>query len=88
MPSKSPNLIYVFADQLGYATPTFGKDTHIRNDGRVSLVKHPEKLSLGSRVGQELDFYGGAVKYRVAVPGPKHGTRAIIKLLEVGRRHK
>jgi len=38
--------------------------------GRMTLVAPPRRLALGSWVGQGLDFYGGAVRYRLTVRRP------------------
>jgi len=40
-----------------------------RSFDAYTLVAPPGKLAVGSWVGQGLDFYGGAAKYRIAVDG-------------------
>ena len=59
-----------------------------RLPGRYSLAAPPAQLDAGSWVGQGLDFYGGAVMYRVDVPEPVReaaaaGRRVRIRLPQV-----
>lgn len=72
--------VYLVGDfgvnQGRYKAPAAGtKDTNVRRaTGRtpgepISLVAPPKTLSLGSWVGQGLDFYGGAVKYKLHAHG-------------------
>jgi hypothetical protein len=47
--------------------------------GRMTLVAPPKRLAVGSWVGQGLDFYGGAVTYKLTVEPPA-GKRVRIRL--------
>ncbi len=49
----------------------------------MTLTKLPDKLALGSWVGQGLDFYGAAVRYKLKVARPKAGKRLRIRLPEL-----
>jgi len=48
-----------------------------------TLVRQPQKLKCGFWTGQGLDFYGGAVKYKISVVKPKNNQRLVIKLPDV-----
>jgi len=47
--------------------------------GSATLIAPPRRLGLGSWVGQGLDFYGGAVRYRLNVDRPP-GKRVRLRL--------
>ena len=47
--------------------------------GRMTLVAPPKRLAVGSWVGQGLDFYGGAVTYKLTIEPPA-GKRVRIRL--------
>jgi len=48
--------------------------------GNMTLVTPPRQLDVGSWVGQGLDFYGGAVMYKISVQAPPAGKRVRIRL--------
>ncbi len=48
--------------------------------GRVTLLAPKPTLALGSWVGQGLDFYGGAVRYRIEVEKPAAGQGVRVRL--------
>jgi len=50
--------------------------------GQITIVAPPTRLAAGSWVGQGLDFYGGAVRYRLNVARPS-GARVRISLPDV-----
>lgn len=49
----------------------------------MTIIREPKKLSFGSWVGQGLDFYTGAVKYKLEVSKPATNNRVQIKLPSV-----
>ena len=51
-----------------------------RRPGGMTLTSPPERLALGSWVGQRLDFYSGSVRYRLTVKRPMGGKRLRIRL--------
>ncbi|MCD6360991.1 MAG: hypothetical protein J7M38_09005 [Armatimonadetes bacterium] len=51
--------------------------------GNMTLVAPPERLEVGSWVGQGLDHYGGAVLYRIEVTKPQGGRRCRLVMPEV-----
>ncbi|MFP4052478.1 MAG: glycosyl hydrolase [Phycisphaerae bacterium] len=68
-----------------YLVGDFG--TRNRTDGNrmpegMTLVEPPEMLQLGDWCDQGLDFYGGAVRYRMTVDKPS-GKRVVLRLPEV-----
>jgi len=48
--------------------------------GAMTLVAPPKQLAAGSWVGQGLDFYGGAVLYRLRVDAPAPGRRLRLRM--------
>ena len=48
--------------------------------GNLTLVSPVRELSLGSWVGQGLDFYGAGLKCRVTVEAPGEGQRLVLRL--------
>lgn len=48
--------------------------------GNATVVKPTTQLNVGSWVGQGLDFYGGAVRYKFTVKRPDKGKRLKISL--------
>ena len=79
--------LYLVGDFAVAAGPTrpakTGKDNKVRSSEGISLIKPVRKLDNGSWVGQGLDFYGGAVDYRVKVKKPANGNRLRISLPKV-----
>ena len=68
-----------------YLVGEFGverKATAPAEPGSYTLVAPPTQLKLGSWVGQGLDFYGGAVRYKLSVARPPVGKRLRISLPE------
>jgi hypothetical protein len=51
-----------------------------KKPGTATLVTLPKRLSPGSWVGQGLDFYGGAVRYRLNVTKPAGSKRVRVRL--------
>jgi hypothetical protein len=51
--------------------------------GNMTLTAAPDSLEEGSWVGQGLDTYGGAVRYRLNVDGPAEGERVRVSLPEL-----
>jgi len=51
--------------------------------GNMTLVAAPVQLDWGSWVGQGLDFYGAAVRYKLKVSRPENGRRLRVRLPEV-----
>ncbi len=62
-----------------------GKDSLKRSPENIVLTAPPTKLELGSWVGQGLDFYGAAVKYRIKVQGPGATSGAMVSRAVCGK---
>jgi hypothetical protein len=54
-----------------------------RRPGTPTLVDPPTSLRLGSWIGQGLDFYTGAIRYKLTVDKPSRGRRCRISLAGV-----
>ncbi|MGM0493043.1 MAG: glycosyl hydrolase [Armatimonadota bacterium] len=69
----------------GYLLGDFGVTTRdgVPRPGSMTLTAAPETLEEGSWVGQGLDTYGGAVRYRVSVDRPADDQRVRLSLPEL-----